>query len=120
MQRQPDLFQVVRTTHPTRRFASGLHGGQQQTDENANDGDDDEKFDERKSASRHPSVTTGHTDRQAGHGMSPAKRAHVKEGSVLEKRNPSTGSSVAGYLTVLSSVACCVVDDTSPIANWSQ
>jgi hypothetical protein len=37
--------------HPTRRFASRLNRRKEQTDQNPNDGDNDEKFDQRKTAS---------------------------------------------------------------------
>ena len=49
--REPHLLHIVRALHSARRFASRLNGGQEQTDQNPDDGDDDEEFDKRKAAS---------------------------------------------------------------------
>jgi hypothetical protein len=46
------LMQIVLTRRLARRFARGLHGRQQQRNENADDGDDDEQFDESKATYR--------------------------------------------------------------------
>jgi hypothetical protein len=43
---QPDLFQVIGALHTASGFTGGLHCGQKQGNQNADDGDDDEKFDE--------------------------------------------------------------------------
>ena len=51
VQRQTDLFQVVAALSSTSRFAGLLNRGQQQTDQHANNGDDDQQFDQRESAS---------------------------------------------------------------------
>jgi hypothetical protein len=48
VQRKTILFHIVDTLHPTRRLTGGLHSGQKQGDENADNGDNDEKFDERE------------------------------------------------------------------------
>ena len=45
-----DLLQVVTTLHPPCGFACRLYGGKQQCDEHADDGDDDEQFDERETS----------------------------------------------------------------------
>jgi hypothetical protein len=42
------LLQVVRTLSATGRLAGRLHGGQEQADERANDGDDCQEFHERE------------------------------------------------------------------------
>jgi hypothetical protein len=44
------LPEVVAARGASGRFAGLLHGGEQQRDEDANDGDDDEQFDERERA----------------------------------------------------------------------
>jgi hypothetical protein len=44
------LSEVVAARRASGRFAGLLHGGEQQRDEDANDGDDDEQFDERERA----------------------------------------------------------------------
>ena len=48
------LMEVVRTGCPAGRLASAFHRGQQQGDEHADDGDDDQQFDQRKAALRRP------------------------------------------------------------------
>ena len=53
---QGDLLEIVRALHPPRRLAGRLHGGQQQCDQDADDGDDHEQLDEREGS------TTGHGD----------------------------------------------------------
>ena len=44
--KQGDLLEIIQATHTAGRFASLLHGGQQEGNQNGNDGDDDQKFDE--------------------------------------------------------------------------
>ena len=51
---QGDLFEVVGALNSTGRFTRRLNRRQQQGDENANDGDHDQKFDQRKCRSRQP------------------------------------------------------------------
>jgi len=43
------LLKVVRALHPSCGFAGCLHGGQQKSNQHADDGDDDEEFDKRES-----------------------------------------------------------------------
>ena len=50
---QPDLFEMVLALHPAGRLSSGLHRWQKQGDEHADNGNDDEEFDERKSVGFH-------------------------------------------------------------------
>jgi len=45
---QADLLEVVLALQPACRLAGGLHGGQQQRDENADDGDHHQQLDQRK------------------------------------------------------------------------
>jgi hypothetical protein len=49
MAREDNLFEVIRTFHSARCLASSLNGRQKKADQNADDGNDDKKFDERKS-----------------------------------------------------------------------
>src|SRR5262249_46374878 len=54
VQRQPNLAQVVLALDTGCRLANLLHGGQQKAHQRADDGDDDEQFNERKTmASSH-------------------------------------------------------------------
>jgi hypothetical protein len=46
--RQPDLFHLVYARGAAACFARGVDSWQQQTNKNANDGDDDQKLDERE------------------------------------------------------------------------
>ncbi len=48
MDRKPDLLEVVGALHATGCFACLLNGRQQESYQNADDGDDDEEFDKRK------------------------------------------------------------------------
>src|SRR5262249_37832152 len=48
VQGQADLLEVVRTLHACGGLADLLHGRQQQPDEDADDGDDDQKLDQRE------------------------------------------------------------------------
>jgi hypothetical protein len=50
VQREPNLFEVVRTLHPPGRLARGLHGREQQRHENANNRDDDQELHEREAS----------------------------------------------------------------------
>gem|GEM_PF-5073244 len=45
-----DLFEVIGALHSSGGFSSGLHGGQKECDEHADDGNDDKEFDERKTS----------------------------------------------------------------------
>jgi hypothetical protein len=45
-----ELLQMIHALRSAGRFPRGLHGGQQQGDQNANDGDDDEEFNKRERA----------------------------------------------------------------------
>src|SRR5262249_50739244 len=47
---QADLLQVVDALHPAGGLACGLHGGQQQPDQDGDDGDDDQELDQRETA----------------------------------------------------------------------
>ena len=47
---QPELLQVVGALHAVGGFANLLHGRQQQSDEDRDDGDDNEQFNESKTA----------------------------------------------------------------------
>jgi hypothetical protein len=51
LDRQADLFQVVRTLYAAAGFPCGLHRGEQQGHLNADDGYNDEQLDEREGAS---------------------------------------------------------------------
>ena len=53
------LLHVVRALHTTSGFASGLNSREKEPDKNADDGDDDEKLNERKPASG-PRLRTKH------------------------------------------------------------
>ena len=48
MDGQPNLLEVVGAAGPTGSLACGLHSRKQQTDKDADDGDDDEKLHERE------------------------------------------------------------------------
>jgi hypothetical protein len=54
---QPKLLEVVAALHTTRGLASGLHGREQQGDQDANDGDHDQEFHQRKAKSRRSSAS---------------------------------------------------------------
>ena len=47
---KPELFQVVRALHTTRRFARRLNGWKQQTNQDTDDRDNDQEFNEREPA----------------------------------------------------------------------
>lgn len=49
--RQPNLLEIVLARHASRRLASRLHGRQEQPNKNPDDGDDNQQFDQSKSAS---------------------------------------------------------------------
>lgn len=51
MRRQPDLSQVVQAPRPPRRFAHILDRWQQHADQDADDGDGDQQFNQRKGGS---------------------------------------------------------------------
>jgi hypothetical protein len=53
-ERQADLLEVIAALHASRRFASRLHGREQQSDQNTNDGDNNQQFDESKAARLFP------------------------------------------------------------------
>lgn len=63
--RQADLLEVVVAARPTSRFTRGLHGGQQQGDEHADDRDNDKQLHEREATSV---ATCGNWER---HGKTP-------------------------------------------------
>jgi hypothetical protein len=46
VQRKSNLLEVVGTLHSSCGFTGGLHSGQEQSNENADNGDDDEEFNE--------------------------------------------------------------------------
>jgi hypothetical protein len=48
---QPNVLEVVATTHSTSGFARGLHGRKKQAHQNTDDCDNHQQFDERKSGS---------------------------------------------------------------------
>src|SRR5207248_371273 len=50
VERETNLLQAVLAFAASRSFAGGLHGGKQQRDENANDGNNNEQLNERKTA----------------------------------------------------------------------
>jgi hypothetical protein len=47
---QADLLEIVAALRPPGRFAGGLHGRQQQTNQDADDRDHDQQLDQRKTA----------------------------------------------------------------------
>jgi hypothetical protein len=47
---QAELLEIVRTLCPPRRFAGGLHGRQQESHQNTDDGNDNQQFDQRESS----------------------------------------------------------------------
>ena len=49
VKRQSQLFQIVRALHAPGRFTSGLYGGEQKRDQDADDCNDDKKFDKSES-----------------------------------------------------------------------
>jgi hypothetical protein len=68
VQGETDLFDVVGAGAATSSLTSGLHGGQQQTDQRANDGNDDEQFDEREATSLQcPGITARLQERYKAH-----------------------------------------------------
>ena len=50
LNRQRVLFEVVRALHPTRGLAGRLNRRKEQTDQDTDDRDDDQQFDEGKTA----------------------------------------------------------------------
>ena len=52
VQRQADLLEVVRTAHAIGGLAHLLHGGEEQTNQDGDDGNHDQQFDEREAASK--------------------------------------------------------------------
>jgi len=54
---QSTVLQIIETFRVSRRFTSHLNGRQQQRNKNANDGDDNQQLDKRKS-----SITTSRHD----------------------------------------------------------
>ena len=54
MKGRTNLLQIVGATRPTRRFASHLNCGQQQSNEDADNRNDDKEFDKSESVSFHP------------------------------------------------------------------
>jgi hypothetical protein len=50
VQGNPDLLQIVAALHPPGSFAGGLYRRQQERHEHPDNGDDDKKLDERKTA----------------------------------------------------------------------
>ena len=62
------LAQLVRGAFPR-----GLHGGQQQPDEDADDRDDDQQFDERKGLAKSPPPRRGTAIQRASHNTPPSK-----------------------------------------------
>jgi hypothetical protein len=50
--RQAELLEVVRALHAAGAFARGLHGGEQERDQDADDGNDDQQFDQGKRGSQ--------------------------------------------------------------------
>ena len=56
MHPQAKLLEVIETLTPPGSLPSGLDGRQEEADEGANDGDDDEQFNERE----RPSAAVGH------------------------------------------------------------
>ena len=50
LEAEPKLLEVVRALHTTSGFTRRLNGGKKQADQNADDRDDDQQFDEGKSA----------------------------------------------------------------------
>jgi len=47
---QADLLQVIDALRPPGRFARGLHGGEQQRDQDRDDGDDHQELDQGEAA----------------------------------------------------------------------
>src|SRR5258708_5695945 len=56
--RDTELFEMVRAFRPPRSLAGGLHRGQEQRNQNANDGNDNKQLDQRK-AGASPGLTWG-------------------------------------------------------------
>jgi hypothetical protein len=50
VQRDTNLLQIIAAAGSPGRFAGGLHRGQEKGHEHADDGDDNEQLDERKTA----------------------------------------------------------------------
>jgi hypothetical protein len=48
--RQPKLLEVIAAAHPASRFPCRLNGGQQQANQDADDCDNNQKLDQRKTA----------------------------------------------------------------------
>src|SRR5687768_13994743 len=59
---QADLLQVIRALRAAGAFASGLDGGKEQGDQDADDGDDDQQLDQREASN----ARTTHASPPAG------------------------------------------------------
>jgi hypothetical protein len=88
VQRQPKLLEFVRATRPPGRLPGGLHGRQQQRDQNANDRNDHEQLYQGKAA---PATAT--------HATSPQNREQKsgtrQPSAIAEEQRLELGASIA-------------------------
>jgi hypothetical protein len=88
MHRQPPLLEVVAARHTCGGLADLLHGGLEQRDEDAEDGDDDEQLDERERAASWRArggdhdVASGNIDKNNSI-VTVAERIHASRGDVV-------------------------------------
>ncbi len=80
--RQPDLFQVVLALRTTARFPRRLNGRQQQSNQNANDGNDYQQFDKRE--------TDGSPNRNGSHENSSMQRGTFKTATLTPPHTAPT------------------------------
>src|SRR5690349_6413239 len=91
---QAELTEVVGTARSTGGLAHGLYGGQQQTDEHADDGDHHQEFNEREAVAN-PFPRRTHA---------PVPRAHQRAGSsVSGSRSRHTGRRITELDAALAS-----------------
>ena len=89
MKSQPNLLEIVFTLASPSRFASLLHGGQQQRNQNRDDRDHDQQFDQRE-------TPTGRTRHKPPHEKLEPKAAFRR--SICDHRKGGKGiCRVAGY-----------------------
>jgi len=74
VERDADLLQVIRAIDPPCRLAGGLHGGQEQGDQDRDDGDHHQELDQREAAQHPLGARNGHRDISAFAGRSLAPR----------------------------------------------
>jgi hypothetical protein len=74
LDRQTLLLKIVRTLHPTRSLTSRLDGRQQQSNQDANDGDDHQKLDQRE-----PLLVRAYRKPMLDHQNDPSRKTNDKK-----------------------------------------